>query len=159
MHRLILSTLALLAVATLPAALGGGGKSQGAKAEAIKRDLKRMAGTWEVVFRGRDGREFKLPGREQPERITRRADGSYKWEGDSKWTPASWTRIDPAARPKTMTSYNSGGQAAESIYDFLNDDELQICTAPQGHPRPTDFTFHPGSSQILTVYRRVKDKK
>jgi uncharacterized protein (TIGR03067 family) len=112
-----------------------------------------------VVFTGINGREFKRTNQWQSERITFRADGSFKWEGTANWTPASWFRIDPTARPKTWNSYSNGGLVTESIYDFMSDDELQICSALRDHPRPTDFTFKAGSKQSLEVWRRVKDKK
>jgi uncharacterized protein (TIGR03067 family) len=159
MHRVRLTSLTVLVVLSAPAfTRGGDAKQPDAKAEAIKRDLRRLVGTWEVVFTGINGGEFKLPGQEKPDRIIIRTDGSSKVEGAPKWTPAGWLSIDPTARPKTWTTYSKGGTTV-GIYEFMSEDELHLCYSFRDRPRPNDFTFKGGSHHVFEIWRRVKDKK
>jgi uncharacterized protein (TIGR03067 family) len=147
----------------------------GAKAEAVKKELKRMAGTWECVFEGMNGQKFDRP--EPPPRLKKilMPKGKYRttWLEDGtsvvppgmpKGEPKGKRVIDPTARPKTIDYVYPPNKEGKSIvtvgiYEFENEDELHICTAAAGHPRPTDFTFDLFSGRLFQIFRRVKDEK
>jgi len=163
-------TAVCLTVALITFASSGGGEPTGKgrqgeaiKAEAIKKDLKQLEGTWEVVFVGRLGKQAPLVNKfgvgGKPKTIL--PDGSVLLEGKSKDAPRVKYRLDPTASPKTIDIVFPPNQkgiqvVTEGIYSIIGD-ELKVCCASVGHPRPTDFTYERG--QFLEVYRRVKDKK
>jgi uncharacterized protein (TIGR03067 family) len=67
-------------------------------------------------------------------------------------------RYNPRVKPMTMVSTietgDAKGQAMLSIYE-LNGDELRVCFAPPGKPRPKEFSSTPGSGVIMYTARRV----
>jgi len=143
-------------------ALPGG---DNAKAEAARKELKRLAGTWECAFMGSNGRVIRSDlGRffgDEGHRMTILEDGSLvrKTKDGRRFK----YRLDPTARPKTwdyLCSPDKGGDklVTVGIYE-LDDNELVICYAASGHPRPTDFTFNRGSYRFFEIWHRVKDKK
>ncbi|HVU86350.1 MAG TPA: TIGR03067 domain-containing protein [Pirellulales bacterium] len=67
-------------------------------------------------------------------------------------------QYNPRAKPMTMVStIESGdakGQTMLSIYE-LNGDELRVCFAPPGKPRPKEFSSTPGSGVLMYTARRI----
>jgi uncharacterized protein (TIGR03067 family) len=160
-----LATLPFLVALPASVSWGGGGEQQGAKVEAINKELKRLQGTWEINFKLVNGRTVQFPDRagRGKYRMTISADSSVVVDGMPKDAPKLKYRLDPLERPKRVDLIfpppKSGKQVVtEGIYEF-DGDELQMCFATVGHPRPTDFTCNEGSGRFLEVYRRVKDKK
>jgi len=157
----ILSTIALQAPGG-----GGEGRPKDAKAEAIRKELKRFAGTWELHFRGMNGRRFDHRAQERKTgekyRWVLREDGTFVFQGKGKMEQKSKLVIDPTARPKKLdiVHYTDTWErvVASCIYE-LDGDELWICGGPNGAPRPNDFTFNGDNLQTLDIWRRVKDKK
>ena len=141
-------------------------KPQDAKSKAVAEDLKRLAGTWELVFSGWKGKEFPLPpvwtGTDKPQ-ITILPDGSLQTEGAEESRSKSWYRIDPTARPKTIDFVRRLKDGREQVLKIgiyeIDGDELHKCDTPSRRPRPTDFTFNRDSYQVYHLYRRVKEKK
>jgi uncharacterized protein (TIGR03067 family) len=164
-HAFVVFPMALAFLAHLP--LGGGEKKpQGAKADAIKQDLKRLAGTWELAHWGMNGR---LVDRSQWERalgakthrITILEGGSVDAKDNNGRGPKFV--LDPTVRPKTLDYFTTSATgvdllASVGIYE-LNEDEWIMCYVSYIDPRPTAFTFDRGSRNNYKIYRRVKDKK
>ena len=69
------------------------------------------------------------------------------------------TKIDPAAKPKTMdiigTDGPNKGKTFLAIYE-LNGDTLRICYDLSGKVRPTDFKTKKGELLFLATYKRAK---
>ena len=69
------------------------------------------------------------------------------------------TRIDPAAKPKTMdiisTEGPNKGKTFLAIYE-LNGDTLRICYDLTGKVRPTEFKTRKGEPLFLVTYKRAK---
>jgi uncharacterized protein (TIGR03067 family) len=157
-----------VAVAFLMSLPPGGGhiKLDDRKVQAVKKESKRLAGTWELVLWGMHGRlvdrsQWERVLGEKAPRMTIDADGSIG-DGGKKGRCCRYV-LDPTARPKTFDYFcplDKGGETLASlgIYE-LNGDEWMVCYTAPTKPRPTDFTFADGSSRIFEVYRRVKDKK
>jgi uncharacterized protein (TIGR03067 family) len=147
----------ILVVASLAPPGVGGDRKMGAESGEAKGVLKQMAGTWEVAFRGFNGRLD--PEVHVGSRSAILADGSLIPEGQERKEPVRWViRIDPTARPRTIDLISPRGRVTEGIYE-LDGDELHICYALEGMPRPTDFTYPLNGGQVYQLWRRVKDKK
>ena len=69
------------------------------------------------------------------------------------------TRIDPAAKPRTMDIISvegpNKGKTFLAIYE-LNGDTLRICYDLTGKVRPTEFKTRKGEPLFLATYKRAK---
>ena len=69
------------------------------------------------------------------------------------------TKIDPAAKPKTMDILGSDGpnkgKTILAIYE-LKDDTLRVCYDLSGKARPTEFKTKKGEQLFLATYKRAK---
>ena len=69
------------------------------------------------------------------------------------------TKIDPAAKPKTMDILGSDGpnkgKTILAIYE-LKDDTLRVCYDLSGKARPTEFKTKKGEQLFLATYKRSK---
>lgn len=69
------------------------------------------------------------------------------------------TKIDPAAKPKTMDILGADGpnkgKIFLAIYE-LNGDTLRICYDLTGKARPTEFKTQKGGLHFLATYQRAK---
>jgi uncharacterized protein (TIGR03067 family) len=154
-------TLAALALFFAPSAWGGDPKpKEGAQAEAVAKELKRLEGTWELVSLVVDGKKVD---RRAGERvlISFRGDGYKKLSTDSTATRGV-LKVDPSGKPKTLAMTPAGasakGQTVLGAYE-LKGDQLRWCVAQRGGPLPAEMTSEPGSKRNLFTYRRVKDEK
>jgi uncharacterized protein (TIGR03067 family) len=85
-------------------------------------------------------------------------DGTVVGSGVNNGKPLGKIRIDPTSFPKTIDIIQPSGRVIEGIYD-LDGDDLHICTAYAGFPRPSDFTLPGSSGNFFELFRRMKDKK
>jgi RNA polymerase sigma factor (sigma-70 family) len=139
-------------------------KTGNARDEAIRQELKRLEGTWEIVSVVGDGKEQDFG---RPIRITIRGD---RFTAERFGTPSGKTligkgplKVDPSKKPKTIdfvTTEGPGkGTKALMLYEF-NGDELRLCeTTPDDTRkdllRPTTFSAGPGSGRAITTLRRT----
>ena len=69
------------------------------------------------------------------------------------------TKIDPAAKPKTMdiigTDGPNKGKTMLAIYE-LNGDTLRVCYDLTGKARPSEFKTKKGELLFLATYKRTK---
>ena len=74
-------------------------------------------------------------------------------------TQESVIKVDPSQQPKavdcTMVSGKNKGKTYLGIYEFMGD-ELRLCYALDGRPRPAEFSSAPGSCHYLATFKRVK---
>jgi uncharacterized protein (TIGR03067 family) len=165
-HAFIVFPVAAVFLAS--SSLGGGDiKAKAARAAAMKQELKRLAGTWELVHWGRDGQlldrsEWKRLLGKSTVRITF-LEGGFSGVLNSTNGRRSRYVLDPTTAPKTWDCYfplDNGGEELVSvgIYEFEGD-ELTMCTGSPLLPRPTDFTLKRGSRHTYQIFRRVKDKQ
>ncbi|QEH35375.1 hypothetical protein OJF2_39270 [Aquisphaera giovannonii] len=148
---------AALSLAGLPNASGD------AKDDAIKEELKAMAGTWRPVSAENNG--FKAS--EDDLKDTRRVlDADGKWamrRGDETVLEWKVKALDPTRTPKAIdievASGSYKGVVYLAIYE-LDGDTLRICFAMPDRPvRPTEFSAGKGSVRALSEFRREKDEK
>jgi RNA polymerase sigma factor (sigma-70 family) len=134
--------------------------------EAIRKELKLLEGTWDMVYGMRNG-EKHTPGKTI--RITIHGDS---FTAERIGTPASLIgkgplKVDPTQKFKTIdfiTTEGPGkGTKALMLYQ-LQGDFLMLCeTGPdetrKDLPRPTEFSAGPGSGCSISYLRRVKPKE
>jgi uncharacterized protein (TIGR03067 family) len=134
----------------------GEGQAVTAKDEAIKKERKEMAGTWQSVAYTLDG--TKTP-EEELKKVTLLIDGDgvATLRSDGKTVLASTLQLDPTKTPKTLdVAYPEGdlkGKTAPGIYK-IEGDTLTICRVAPGKDRPAEFSSPAGSGLTLMVYKR-----
>jgi uncharacterized protein (TIGR03067 family) len=128
--------------------------------DAIKKELKTMAGTWRPVSAENNG--FKVS--EDSLKDARRAlDADGKWtmrRGDETVLEWKVKTLDPTKTPKTIdievASGSYKGVVYLGIYEF-DGDTLRICFAMPDRPvRPTEFSAGKGSVRALSEFKREK---
>lgn len=140
-------------VALVAVCLVGAGND---RAEAVKKDYARLAGTWRLASAIQDGKRIPEADAKRTRLIT--TGDRFVIEGDIHLgTSASGIfKTDPTRRPKTVDSIQSTGPDAGKtilgIYEIIDDRNKRACWAAPGKPRPTDFTSTPGSGRLLQYW-------
>lgn len=124
------------------------------KEEAVQAELKKLAGTWNVVSMERAGQ--KAP-EEQLKAIDLRIviQGNKLSAQAGKATSESTFVIDPGKQPRTIDTTDRNNKLEKGIYR-LEGDLLTICTSETGGERPTEFATKAGVAQLMFVLKRSK---
>lgn len=128
------------------------------KDEAIKKDRKRIQGTWQVTSLAINGNKAKD---EDAEKITvvNGADGTWTVVSEGKNISNGTSTFDSTSKPKkidfTPTEGGGKGDLFLGIYK-LGKDTRKLCFAPSGKDRPTEFVSTPDNQYILVTFKRVK---
>ncbi|MFO1045332.1 MAG: TIGR03067 domain-containing protein [Planctomycetaceae bacterium] len=147
----------LLAVGFMTAAMLSAFGADNADDEAVKKDRKRIEGTWKVV-------SFTINGNASTGDIGKiivvnGADGSWNLTVNDQELGQGATTINPSKKPKeidiTPTTGDDKGKVYPGIYEVA-DDTRKLCFAPTGKPRPTEFTSVAGTDHVLVMFERVK---
>lgn len=112
------------------------------KEDSVKQELKRLEGTWAVVA-------LEVQGQKLPEDQLKKEQPLYVFKGEectvksgNKTISRAVIKIDPRKMPKTIDATGTDGtdkdQTIMGIYE-MEGDNLKICYAVSGKPRPTDF--------------------
>jgi uncharacterized protein (TIGR03067 family) len=121
---------------------------------AADRELQLFEGIWELATWLAEGEETSLPGGRKVVSVIR---GGRVTETAGGQVQESVLKVDPSAEPKavdcTVVSGMNMGVTYLGIYDFQGD-ELRLCYAWRGRPRPTGFSSEPGSGHYLATFRR-----
>jgi len=123
-----------------------------AKDDAIKAELDKLQGTWQLVSVETDG---KAPAEDLIKKIRVVITGSKHTVHVGDQSPAKDIpfTIDPSKTPKEATDTLPDGSTIKSIYE-LDGDTLKSCVAPPGKDRPTEFKGTGGNT--VRVFKRVK---
>jgi erythromycin esterase len=118
---------------------------------AIKRDMDRMQGTWQMVALNLEGEPEPLDGPLANLQVIVTSDHRTVQAGEVVYARARY-RINPLAEPPTIdvivTHGGSRGQTMLGIYE-LNGRRLRVCLASGGRERPRDFCPKAGSGHVL----------
>jgi uncharacterized protein (TIGR03067 family) len=126
--------------------------------EAAKKDLEKLQGVWIMTAMETEGHVLT------PEDFEGR---NSLYEGDSLSLRAGETvrrrgivTLDPTRTPKAMNTWDADGPYADQtlpgIYE-LDGDNLKVCFARPGEPRPTKFSSNKeGGGFLVAVYKRKK---
>ena len=129
-----------------------------ADADAAKKDLAKLQGSWSAVSIKYNGQEFgeklKLKFVFKNDQVSIEGDDEVKKE-----YPKVTLKIDPSTAPACLDIIVLAGvqkdAAMEGIYE-LKGDELRICVKVFGKERPAEFASADGSSIALVVLKRDK---
>lgn len=128
-----------------------------ANEDAIKKDRKRIEGTWTIVSLVVNGNSSTVDSGKMI--VVNGADGSWNLTVDGQEIVQGTTTIDPSKKPKTIdikpTTGDDKGKIYQGIYE-VGDDTRKLCFAPTGKPRPTEFTSATGSDNVLVIFERLK---
>jgi uncharacterized protein (TIGR03067 family) len=122
--------------------------------EAVKAELKKLEGTWQLVYGVKDGKET-------PEEVVKKVRVVIKGSkhtvhfGDTIAAKEIPFIIDPTKKPKTTLDKLPDGKEIKGIYK-LDADTLTSCVAETGKDFPTEFVSKAGSGHTLRVFKRVK---
>ncbi len=132
-----------------------------AKDEAIRKDLKSIAGTWTLTSREVDGQKSVAEGFKG---VTAKvaADGTATITKDGKVTcKAKWVNMDPTQKMKTVDTEivegDDKGKTFLAIYR-VEGDHFTVCAAESGKNRPIAFSTEADSGRTLMTYTREKGK-
>jgi uncharacterized protein (TIGR03067 family) len=147
MRAVLLTSLALLLLA--------------ADEDAVKKDLKKLEGTWVMVY-------GEVEGKKIADEHVKKSKITWKGKTVSLFTPhqsretiRGEVTLDPTKSPRQMDWVRSTephkGKKMQGIYEFVEDDQYRICFALPGKPRPMTFATKAGSGHVLHVWKRVKE--
>jgi uncharacterized protein (TIGR03067 family) len=126
---------------------------------AVKKELKRLEGTWEQLEVIESGKKTVTPEGVQLWAIIR--GNTYRVEGCGKVFAEGTLKLDPSKKPPpidfTRTRGESKGETFLAVYE-LKGDLLRICVALPGNARPTAVTASEGSGLTLQTFRHVRPK-
>lgn len=126
--------------------------------DAIKKDRKAIAGTWQVVELEIDGNPAK-PEDAKRLLVFNGDDGTWTLTVDGKEVSKGTSTIDPTKSPKqldfTPSTGDTRGTLFLGIYE-LGEKSRKMCFSPQGKPRPKEFVSKSGTGDILVKFDRVK---
>jgi uncharacterized protein (TIGR03067 family) len=154
-------SLTVIALAFAPlAGVGNPKPKQEAKAEAVAKELRRLAGTWECVYTltpggGRIEREGRTT------RIVFLADGSFELLHQGGEPITGKITLNPTARPKRVDFTYTDTELERTQYGLYEweGESFVTVTGAVNSPRPADFTVTKGSGRVYHIYRRIMDKK
>lgn len=151
--------LRILAIASVLASLSLLAAAEDEKQTAIKKDRKKIEGTWRVASLEVNGNKAS---EEDAKKITvvNKADGTWIVQVDGEKVTQGTSEIDPTQKPKTIdfmaTEGDNKGQIVLGIYE-LGDDTRKLCYAQVGKDRPSEFSAPAGSDHTLVVFKREKN--
>jgi uncharacterized protein (TIGR03067 family) len=133
-------------------AAAGGSLAADTREDAVKAELEKLHGTWQLVSVETEG---KAPPEEVIKTIRVVIAGSKHTVHVGDQVPAKDIpfTIDPTKKPKETTDRLPDGTEIKGIYE-LDGDTLKSCVAPPGKDRPTEFKGKGGNT--VRVFKRVK---
>jgi uncharacterized protein (TIGR03067 family) len=131
------------------------------KDEAIRKDLKSIAGNWTVTSREADGEKSTLDALKGVI-VKVAADGTATVTKDGKVVrKVKWVNMDPTQKTKTVDveviEGDDKGKTLLAIYR-CEGEQFTICVANSGKDRPTAFTTEADSGRSMMTYTRSKDE-
>ncbi|HEX3148414.1 MAG TPA: TIGR03067 domain-containing protein [Gemmataceae bacterium] len=124
-----------------------------AKEDAIKAELEKFQGTWQLVSVETEG---QAPSEDviKTIRVVITGNKHTVHVGDQVAAKEIPFTLDPAKKPKENTDTLPDGKEIKGIYE-LDGDTLKSCVAPPGKDRPTEFKGKGGNT--VRVFKKVKD--
>jgi len=122
--------------------------------DAVKQELAKLQGTWQLVSAETDGQKAPEERVQQTRVVIAGSKHTVYFGADAVAKDVPFT-LDPTKSPKATDDTLSDGQVVRGIYK-LDGDILTSCVAQAGKDRPTEFTAQAGSGQMLRVFRRAK---
>ena len=124
------------------------------KDEAIKAELEKLQGTWQLVSAETAGMKV-TDDLVKKVRVIIKGSSHTVFLGDDVVAKEIPFTIDVSKKPKTTTDRLPDGKEIHGIYE-LDGDTLKSCVAPAGKDRPKEFSGSAESGNTLRVFKRVK---
>jgi erythromycin esterase len=125
--------------------------------QAIKKDIDRFQGTWQVVSLNQEGENRPLAGPFANLQAVVKGENRILRAGETILAQSRY-RIDPLAQPPAIDVVLSDGamrgQTMLGIYE-INGDRLRLCLGPAGGERPCEFAPKAGSGHVLQELKRA----
>lgn len=130
------------------------------KDDAIKKDRKKIEGTWRATALTVNGNKAKD---EDAKKITvvNDSDGTWSVRSEGKEISMGTSTFDPTTTPKTIDFTPTEGEAKGDLFlgiYKLGKNTRRLCFAPAGEDRPTEFSSTAENRHILVTYKRVKSE-
>jgi uncharacterized protein (TIGR03067 family) len=125
------------------------------KEDPVKKEMKKLEGTWTVVTQEREGKPVK---NSKGTFTFAKSKLTIRWDKDEE--KGGKVKLDPTKSPKEMdiVADTPGGEVKlKGIYQ-IKGDSLKMCIDQKGGERPAKFTTKAGTGQILIVLKRAKAK-
>ena len=124
---------------------------------AVKKELKRLQGTWVLVAYEKDGK--KTPAEDLKDIRVLIKGNRYFVQTGGQISEQGTFKVYPGRKPKAMDSMPTEGprkgETVLSIYE-LEGDRYRECQAAPGKERPTLFSAKQGTGQTLMILKRQK---
>jgi uncharacterized protein (TIGR03067 family) len=152
--------LVVLVVAAAVAAIGGTASADDIKEDAVKKELEKLAGTWQLISSEKDGTQAP----EDEVKLTKYviAGDRYTVQRAGKTVEEGTIRIDPTKAPKTIDVHPTKpeGKVQMGIYEWDGDEKFRSCFTHPGsaQTRPSLFSTTEGTGHVLSVGKREKVK-
>jgi erythromycin esterase len=125
---------------------------------AVRKDLDRFQGTWQMVSITQGGENKPLEGPLANMRVVVQGDKRSVHSGEMVFSHALY-RIDPTARPAridvTVEQGALRGQTLLGIYEIVGDTQ-RVCLAQAGAERPRDFVTSAENGKVVQTLKRLK---
>jgi uncharacterized protein (TIGR03067 family) len=139
--------LVLWTVAAAVAGIGWTAAGEDDLGAAVKKELKKLTGTWQLLASEKDG--VKAPEAENKDIKLIITGDKFTMERAGKTVEEGWICIDPTRKPKVIDVYARESKVVMSIYEWDGDDKLRVCGTHPGteQTRPKLFSTTKGSGQ------------
>ena len=129
------------------------------KDEAVRKDLKSIAGNWTVTSHETNGAKSPADAF-KGETVQVAADGTATITKDGKITyKTKWVNMDPTQKMKTVdvevVEGDDKGKTLLAIYR-VDGDQFTVCVANSGKDRPTAFSTNADNGRNLMTYTRSR---
>lgn len=124
------------------------------KDDAIKKELEKFQGAWQLVSAETDGKKAPEEAVKQI-KVVIQGNKHTVYRGEEALAKEVSFQIDPTKDPKTVDDTLPDGRMIHGIYK-LEGDTLTSCVAGVDRERPKEFTAKEGTGQTLRVFKRAK---
>jgi uncharacterized protein (TIGR03067 family) len=135
------------------------GKSD-VKTDPFKKELEKLAGTWQVVSSEKDGNPAPADEVKQTRVII--AGSKYTIQQAGKTVVEGTLYIDPTGKPRMIDVYprKPEGKVEMGIYEWDGDEKVKMCFTHPGTviARPGLFNTTKGTGHVMVVCKREKVK-